>query len=837
MARKSGSLDKYQAKRDFEKTAEPRGKKGEGKPENRFYIQTHDASRLHFDLRLEMDGVLRSWAVPKGPSLILLDKRLAVEVEDHPLDYGTYEGTIPKQEYGGGTVMLWDYGTYHCEHDMLDDYEAGEMKIWFSGKRMRGKWALILMKSMENPEERNWLFFKEKGDIKLEEGDDDLVERYMNSVKTGRSMDEIARGAVPYASIIEPLGEAGAKPRAFPKSFKPELATWVDKVPTGDGWIHEIKYDGYRIIALIQDGEVKLVTRNDNDWTDRFKLIAKDIESLGLENAVIDGEVVVLREDGITDFGALQNHLKGVKKGKLTYFAFDLPYFSGQDLTGVPLIERKEALRKLIDPASGVRYSDHIEGHGKAFFDQVCKTGLEGIISKRADSKYIGKRTHHWLKIKCFLRQEFVIGGYSEPGGSRIGFGALVLGYYDDAGNFIYCGRVGTGFDDALLTSIHEELKKREVKKTPFDSPPTGPDAKGVTYVSPELVCDVEFLAWTGEDRLRQPVFKGLRLDRDPKEVRREKIEHTPGEGELEPEEETTEATSIARPIRRSSIKVSHPDRVLYPDCGVTKGDVAEYLQKYADWILPHVAHRALALVRCPEGYTGECFFQKNPMGGMPSSIHEVDLGDATGISIDSVDGLVGLAQFGALEIHPWGSRVEDIERPDRLTFDLDPGEDLGWEEVVQGAKDVRNLLKQFGLESWVKTSGGKGLHVCVPIEPELEWAEVKAFCRAIAEILQKQKPKKYIAEMSKAKRKGKIFVDYLRNGRGATSVAAFSLRARAGAPISVPISWPDVDKVGSGNGITILNIDDHFAKLKADPWEDFFEASQSLRKLVESMR
>lgn len=809
----SQSLKEYQRKRDFKKTREPSGRKSKGAG-NSFVIQKHDASRLHFDLRLEMDGVLKSWAVPKGPSLDPGEKRLAVEVEDHPLDYGGFEGTIPKGQYGGGTVMLWDRGTYEAEGDALKAYKSGQIKVRFHGERMKGRWALVLMRTKDE-ERRNWLLIKETDDDVLSKGEKDLTDRYMTSVDSGRSMKEIAKGA---PSIQAADIEAGRKAKQ-PKTFKPQLATWVEEAPVGDDWLHEIKFDGYRLLAIVEGGKARLMTRNNHDWTPRFLSIAKAIEAMGIKDAIIDGEVVVLGKNGISDFGLLQNALREDEPAELTYFVFDLPHCAGRDLAGEPLIRRKEILRDLIQETGPVRYSDHVIGSGKAFFEQACDTGLEGGISKRVDSKYVQKRSRDWVKVKCSLRQEFIIGGYTEPGGQRTGFGSLVLGYHDDKGRLVYCGRVGTGFDEKLLKSLHAMLKKRERKTSPFDVSPTGQEKRGVNYVSPDLMCEVEFLAWTHDYRLRHAVFKGLRSDKKSADVKKEEA--------VAVEENDVKDELI------EGIKITHPDRVIYPEAGLTKRELAEYYRDIAEHLLPHVADRPLALVRCPQGQEKECFFQKNYTDSLPSALHSVDLGDAEGIGLSNAEGLVALAQFGVLEIHPWGSQESDVEHPDRLVFDLDPGPGVDWKGVVQAAKDVRELLQQIGLESWVKTSGGKGLHVCVPIKPNLEWDKAKAFCRGIAEALEKQDPDRYVAEMSKAKRKGKIFVDYLRNGRGATSVAAFSPRARNGAPVSTPIRWDEIDRLDSATGYTIKNIGRRLAQLGEDPWSGFFKAKQDLAKIL----
>ncbi len=872
MPGKKSSLKEYERKRNFSKTAEPQGGSATESRGNMFVIQKHDASRLHYDLRLEIDGVLKSWAVPKGPSLDWHEKRLAVRVEDHPIEYAEFEGTIPKKEYGGGTVMLWDRGTFVVEGDPLAELESGTMKIEFRGDRMRGWWTLVLMKKRGDEEENNWLLIKEKFDSSYEAGDDDLTEAYTTSIASGRSMDEIAEGSsavwhsnreeaspdireVPDADAAAQLSEVSKKTQ--PKFVKPMLCTWVQDAPTDDNWLHEIKFDGYRILATVSNGKVTLLTRNEIDWTSKFSSVAKQVANLSLNDAIIDGEIVVLNERGVSDFGALQNHLKGVKKGNLVYYVFDILFYRGYDLRQSPLVERKELLRSILEGQNEVRYSDHIQGHGQAFFEQCCTAGLEGIISKRVDSIYSSRRGSNWVKVKCNFRQEFVIGGYTEPSGSRHGFGALLVGYYTPAGELIYSGRVGTGFDQKALDTIYKELRSRERKTAPFQNPPTGAEKKGVHYVTPDLVCEVEYLAWTHEERLRHPSFKGLRRDKEAKQVVREvpivteKLEEVglAHAGEEETPHKAASKKNMASPKKQKAaessakdselvlgVRISHPDRIIFGQSDITKLELAQYMAECADWILPHVANRPLALVRCPQGATEECFFQKNFTNALPSALHAVPLGDAEGIGLKDAEGLVALAQFGVIEIHPWGSKENDVEHPDRLTFDLDPGPELGWPDVVQGAFDVRDLLAQIGLKSWVKTSGGKGLHVCLPIKPALEWDTVKSFCRGIAEILEKQQPTRYVSDMSKAKRKGRIFVDYLRNGRGATSVAAFSVRARDRGPISVPVRWDEVGELEAANTFTIRNIRDRLDGLKEDPWHDFENSPQDLEKVVAAL-
>ncbi|MBL8059883.1 MAG: DNA ligase D [Chthonomonas sp.] len=787
-------LSEYKAKRDFTKTSEPEGEEPSDS-HGTFCIQKHDATRLHYDLRLEIDGVLKSWAMPKGPSLDPGNKRLAVQVEDHPLEYGGFEGTIPKAEYGGGTVMLWDRGTFTCDTDPEAELTKGEMKVTFHGERMKGKWALIRMKPKDGETQIPWLFLKEK-DAAVRKDGEDLPEQFTTSVMSGRTMEEIARGAK----------EKQTTP--MPKEMRPQLATLGTDPPQGEDWIHEIKFDGYRILAFLKDGKARLLSRNGVDYTKTFRTVAKSIEELPVGEAILDGEVVILNEKGISDFGALQNYVEGTP-GKLTYFVFDLTFLEGHDLTERPLLERKTLLKELVKDQE-ISFSDHILGHGNEVFRQAAEQGLEGIVSKKIDAKYRQARTRDWVKIKAIQRQEFVVGGYTEPSGSRSGFGSLAVGFYQDGG-LVFAGRVGSGFDEKRLNATLTKLLSHERMDSPFLPGMTKEEMKGMTYVEPELVCEVEFTAWTAEGRLRHPVFKGFRDDKKPTEV------------------------TIERPAP-AEIKVTNPDRVIYPKDGVTKLQLAEYLVDVSPWLLPHLEGRALSIVRAPSGLAGELFFQKNYVESLPDDLHPVPIDDGYGIGLDGVAGLIALAQFGVMEIHPWGSRANDIERPDRITFDLDPDKELDWTEIVRAAANVRAVLEHLGLKSWVKTTGGKGLHVCIPLLPDLEWKEVKEFCHGIAIMMERMSPKEYTSSIAMAKRDGRVFIDYLRNGRGATSISAYSPRARDGAAVSLPVHWEELSDLPGAAVFTIKNAMERLKTQRMDPWKDFADEPQDLRAAVEKL-
>jgi len=850
----SGGLNEYKRKRKFELTPEPEGKIKKSGAGNLYIIQKHDASRLHYDFRLELGGVLKSWAVPKGPSLDPADKRLAVEVEDHPVSYGSFEGIIPEGNYGGGTVMLWDRGTWEPLKDPRKGLRDGRLEFYLHGEKLRGEWALVRMARRANEDKNNWLLIKMKDDYSRR-GGKSVVDEYPLSAASGRTMKEIAaaggkvwqsdkpkrarspRGKEkpndpePDKDLPDPAALTGARKSKLPEEISPELATLVDSPPSGDGWLHEVKFDGYRLISVLDGGKVRILTRNGKDWTARFGGIADVLKTLPVKNAVLDGEAVVLNKDGISDFQALQNALKESRKGALHYFVFDLLYHDGFDLTRAPLIDRKTLLRKILNgsgKSGALRYSDHIVGKGDAVFENACSMSLEGIVSKRAAAPYVQRRTRDWLKVKCHKRQEFVIGGYKlSTKASRAGFGSLLLGYHDGDGALVYCGGVGTGFDSKSLKSIRKQLDAIPQKNSPFVNPPTGADARGVHWVRPELVAEVEFTEWTDDDILRHPSFKGLREDKPAREIIRER---SFGE-ETMTKENDRQANPAADTV--AGVHLTNPDRVLYPDQGLTKAELAQFYADIADWILPHVVNRPLTIVRCPGGSQSQCFYQKNVGEGLPEAIYGVSIEgketDRTYISIKDLKGLISLVQIGVLEIHPWGSRIDNLEKPDRMVFDLDPGEGVSYDSVVDAAFKLRDILDGLGLRSFVKTSGGKGLHVVVPLERRSGWDEMKSFSKSVADEMVKMEPAKYIATMSKAKRKGKIFIDYLRNNRDATAVAAYSTRARKGAPVSTPITWDELSPSLAPNKYNVENLRQRLSSLKQDPWKDFFTTRQSI--------
>lgn len=853
-------LTEYRKKRRFDRSTEPEGDLEFSRSGRLYVIQKHAASRLHYDFRLEMDGVLKSWAVPKGPSLNPSEKHLAVHVEDHPIEYGGFEGVIPENEYGGGTVMLWDRGEWEPEGDPREGYQKGRLKFHLKGQKLKGLWVLAKMAASGGEDDKNWLLIKMKDTYADTEAE--ILDESPLSVDSGRSMDEIARERDRIWSALAEKGEAtasqtgveaeadladpdylrklpGARRGDLPETVKPQLATLVKEVPTGDDWLHEIKYDGYRILLFRTHSEVRLITRNGNDWTDRFPSLTKAVTELSAQNFVIDGEIVVTRADGTTDFQALQNVLKGIDAGRLTYYGFDLIYLNGYDLSRTPLIHRKEKLQRLLGGApseSMIRFSDHIRGSGRRVYQHACRYALEGIVSKRADALYRQQRTRDWVKSKCLQRQEFVIVGFSRPSGSRTGFGALLLAYYTSSHELRYAGRVGTGFNRKTLRDLSHELESLERGTSPLMERLTGAETKGVRWVEPVRVAEVEFAEWTEEGRLRQPSFKGIREDKQAGEVVRER----PGDYRLRHHQSgrSTPENNVKTPIGKSpariaGVRISHPDRVLYPDQGITKSALAGFYAQVADWILPHISGRPLTLVRCPQGRQKKCFYQKHLTEQLADSVKGIPIKEKseerTYIMIEDLSGLIALVQLGTLELHPWGSRADRPERPDRMTFDMDPGPGISPAELVDGCRLLRARLEGIGLTSFIKTSGGKGFHLVVPLVRRSGWGEVKTFSRAIAKNLAQAHPRRFTAVMSKAKRNNRIFVDYLRNGRGATSVAPFSTRARSGAPVSAPIGWDELNEGLRPDAFTVENLPRRLETQAHDPWAGFFQARQSI--------
>ena len=816
------ALREYRRRRNFARTPEPRGgRRAHRSRAPSFVVQKHAARNLHYDFRLEHEGVLWSWAVPKGPSLDPRVKRLAMRTEDHPLEYGDFEGVIPKGEYGGGTVLVWDRGSWSAEGDPKKALDGGHLDFTLHGEKLRGRWHLVKTRARQKDKRGNaWLLFKGSDDEARPGAARELVEQQPDSVITGKDLAEVSGAAerVWHSNRSQPrLGRD-----VLPEFVEPQLATLVTAAPAGEEWLSELKLDGYRIQARIEKEQVELRSRNALTWTARFPSIARALRMLPARKALLDGEVVVLR-DGKSDFQELQNALSRRDDARCVYFVFDLLHLDGHDLRARPLVERKELLRALLKGADDrTRYSDHLAGNGPEFFRAACELGAEGAVCKLANAPYASGRSRAWLKVKCKARQEFVIGGFSAPAGSRSHFGALLLGVQED-GALRYAGKVGTGFTAQSLSDLSGKLANLSQKACPFEPALRGAEARDVRWVKPELVAEIEFAERTRDGRVRHASFLGLREDKSPMQVKRERP--------ASPRRVTKQAPKDA-----PKLALTHPDRVLYPEAQLTKRDLALYLTEVAPVMLPHVAGRPLTLFRCPEGRQKECFFQKHPGRGTPEAIHGVSVRESGGMkeymTVADVDGLVGLAQLGALEIHAWGSRAPDVEHPDQVTFDLDPDPTVPWKDVVSAARDLRAQLEKLGLESFVKTTGGKGLHVVVPITPRGDFDEVKEFARALCEERVAAHPDRYLAKASKAARKGKIFLDYLRNAHGATAVVPYSTRARENAPVATPLSWTELSARLDPQRFTLRTVPKRLAKLGRDPWEAYTKVRQSLPAL-----
>lgn len=835
------ALETYQAKRDFKITSEPRGRKGRATG-NSFVIQKHDATRLHYDFRLEMDGVLKSWAVTKGPSLNPEDKRLAVHVEDHPLTYGDFEGIIPKGQYGGGTVIVWDRGVWTPTGDPRKAYKKGHLEFELDGEKLKGRWHLVRMHGKAGEKRENWLLIKGEDEEARNEGEADILEERPESAKTGRQLEEVAEnpdatwhsrpegGKAVAAKAGTPVRKAkspapkeqnwpkGAKKADMPDFIEPALAKLKPKPPAGERWIHEIKFDGYRLQVKIEDGRVTMLTRGGLDWTEKFgRNIVDAFASLPTETAVIDGELVVERDTGASDFSALQHDLSEGRYDRFVFYAFDLLYLDGYSLLDVGLLERKHLLEKLIPENSGkLRYSAHFNENGGLVLNHACRLSLEGVVSKQRDSNYVSGRKGEWIKSKCSQRQEFVIGGYVPSTAMKNAIGSLAMGYYED-GALKHVGRVGTGYTVATAQMLYERLSAIGLKQNSFDDKLSAEERRGLHYVKPQLVAEVEFRAWSADGNLRHAAFRGLREDKPAKDVVREM-------------EKTT-----AKNLPKSAVTLTHPDRIYWPDEGVTKEGLANYYAQVWRFMAPYVVNRPLALLRLPDGISGhQRFFQKHAWKGMNEHIDEItdpkDKGGEKLLRVTDFDGVVALVQSAVLEIHPWGTTTDNWEKPDMITMDLDPGEDVPWENVIAAAYELKERLEGEGLAAFVKTSGGKGLHVVTPLEPKAGWDQVKGFAKWLADSMSKDDPDRYLATATKAKRNGKIFIDYLRNGRGNTAVAAYSARARPGAAVSMPLEWSELTAEIGPAYFTVDNTPARLDALPKDPWDGFFAAAKPLQ-------
>ncbi|WP_367237157.1 DNA ligase D [Pseudomonas sp. Rh2] len=807
-------LQEYQRKRDFNATPEPAGKRARARPAHglQYCIQKHDASHLHYDFRLELDGTLKSWAIPKGPSLDPKVRRLAVHVEDHPLDYANFEGHIPEGHYGAGDVIVWDRGIWEPEGDPREAYAKGKLRFALQGEKLSGVWNLFRTHLAGKKEQ--WMLVKSHDDQARSEADYSIVEALPDSVLSDRTLlprrPTNARPAKPRRK---------AKPSALPDKLQPQLATLVDSPPSGD-WHYEVKFDGYRILARIDADDVRLFTRNGHDWSAKLSRQVEALKALGLDSAWLDGEMVVVDENGGTDFQALQNAFDTEHDDNITYYLFDLLYLSGKDLRELPVQDRRATLAKLLEhnTSDTLKFSEDFNQPVDSLLASACRLGLEGLIGKRADSVYMSRRSSDWIKLKCKQRQEFVIVGYTDPKGSRHGFGALLLALHDkDSGQLRYAGKVGTGFSAATLASIRDRLKPLQTATPPLPKPPTGADARGVHWLKPRLLAEVAYAQMTRSGIVRHSVFHGLRDDKPATAI------------DLERAVPAKTATT-AQPNGLGKLRLTHPERVIDPTSGTTKRQIAQYYAQVADWLLPQLKDRPVALVRAPDGLDGELFFQKN--AGQLHIPHVVSYSKAeagqAAMVLNRADSLLGAVQMNMLELHTWNATDKDFDRPDRFVLDLDPDPALPWKAMLEATQLTLTLLDELGLKTFLKTSGGKGMHLVVPLTRRAGWEHVKEFSHAIVEHMANLFPDRLSAVSGPKNRVGKIFIDYLRNGKGATTVAAYSLRAREGLPVSVPIWREELTQLKGANQWNIGNLHERLAQVD-DPWAEMSKTRQSI--------
>lgn len=826
-------IETYNAKRDFTKTAEPKGRKLRGSGDS-FVVQKHDASRLHWDFRLELDGVLKSWAVPRGPSLDPGTNRLAMRTEDHPLDYATFEGIIPKGEYGGGTVMLWDRGRWipHPDKDPRQTLEEGHLHFTLQGERMAGEWIMFRLKPKPGDRGEAWMLKKVTDEHARPDAGDTLVDECLTSVTTGRTMAEIAAGEDVWESNRggKKGGRTKRKSHVPPPAFQePQLATLVDEVPTGNEWLHEYKYDGYRLLLAVGEGSVLAWTRNGKDWSDYFSEIVEAAAKLP-PGCLIDGEAVALGANGKPDFQLLQATLKNgssaaVKsRPPLAFYAFDLLVDRGEDITALPNLERKQRLAALLKTAPpGILYGDHVVGKGEKLFEAICKEGGEGIISKRANAPYRGTRSRNWLKIKCIQRQEFVIVGW-QASDKRRGFRSLHLAVRD-GGKLRYAGKVGTGFDARKMEDISERMRPLALEAPPLDVPRAM--RRGSTWIEPKLVCEVAFTEFTEEGVLRHPSFIALREDKRPAQVVRE----TPGK--LKPSEKKGK-----RPTAESlGLRLTSPDRVVFPGDELTKRDLADYYAAVAPLLMVDLARRPMTLIRCPQGRSKHCFFQKHDSGSMGPHVLHLPITESNGevqdyLYVEEPIGALECVQMNTIEFHGWGSRIDPLEMPDRLVFDLDPDVGLDFGKVNDAALRLRALLADLGLTTFPLLSGGKGIHVIAPLDQSRDWPTVKSFAERFTRAIAQAEPDMFTANIRKAERKGRIFLDWLRNQRGATAVMPYSARAREGAPVAAPIAWEELEGLTGANIYSIRDADELIARAEGKLLQGWGHAAQPLPNL-----
>jgi bifunctional non-homologous end joining protein LigD len=851
-------LKLYKAKRDFKITAEPEEGGEASKGLLTFVIQKHWATRLHYDFRLELDGVMKSWAVPKGPSYDTHDRRMAVHVEDHPISYSDFEGTIPPHQYGAGKVIVWDKGTWEPVGDPRKGFAKGEVKFEMHGHKMHGRWVLVRLRGHEDDKQEPWLLIKENDEYARPAGEFSVVDEMPDSVK---DLPMPEHGADAKVAELKPAAKPAAKPKRgampegavkadLPEKLTPELATLVDGPPTDpENYIYEIKFDGYRMLARVQGKDIRLITRNGNDWTDKLGPLQQEIRRMKLPDGWYDGEIVVHDENGKPNFNLLQLAFDGSNKAQIVYFVFDVPYHKGYDLRDV----RLDARRALLEDVLAARQSDTVRFSAEFGTDPAqlvvaaCQIGLEGVIGKRRDSRYVTRRSPEWIKLKCGQRQEFVIGGYTDPQGSRTGIGSLLLGYYDKDGVLRYAGNCGSGFNGASLRHMRDVLEAIETDKSPF--PPRAVPGRTNHWVKPELVAEVSFSEWTATDSVRHPVFQGLRKDKPAKSVVRELPKH------MQSAQAEDDAKPAAKPARKraaakaapapestlpATFKVTHGERVVDAESGVTKVEMVRYYALVGELMMEHLKGRPVSLVRAPEGVGGELFFQKHvvdtrKMPGVAQMDQALDPDHPRMTEIATTEGLLSSAQWNVVEIHSQNATSKHYDTPDRMVFDLDPGEGVEWPKVQEAAQLMRAFLEELGLHPFLKTSGGKGLHVVVPLKPKLDWDTVKDFSHAVVDHLAKTLPERFSAKSGAKNRVGRIFIDYLRNGRGATTVSAWSARVRPGLGISVPVRWEELLTLKSGSHWTVKTVHTRLDEGNA-PWADYDKSATTLTKAMKAL-
>jgi len=857
------NLDDYNRMRDFSATSEPAAVKRRGRSKAtehalQFCIQKHDASHLHYDFRLELDGALKSWAVPKGPSLDPKVKRLAVHVEDHPLDYATFEGSIPEGHYGAGDVIVWDRGVWIPQEDPAKAYAKGKLKFELQGEKLSGIWNLV--RTHMPGKKENWFLIKHQDSAARPQDDYDVLSAEPHSVLSERTLISKPKLA---AEQVKPVKKAPAKPRKaasgtltgarkakLPAQLKPELATLVDSAPEGQ-WSYEIKFDGYRILARIDHDQVQLFTRNGHDWTHKLPQQAQALAELGLESAWLDGEVVVTNEQGVPDFQALQNAFEAGRSASIMYYLFDMPYLNGVDLREVPVEERRAALSTVLGGHEQplLRFSEAFDETADALLNSACQMQMEGLIGKRLGSPYVSRRSSDWIKLKCKHRQEFVVVGYTDPKGARSAFGALLLGLHDrDSGELRYAGKVGTGFNETTLKSILAQLKPLQVKKAAVVNPPSGFEAKGVHWLKPNLLAEVAFAEMTKDGSVRHAVFHGLRNDKPARSITEERAKPVKTSAKATPSKKaaaskkTAESKKATEPkkaepapsqlgLASGKVRITHPDRVIDAVSGTTKMQLAEYYASVAEWILPQLKDRPVALVRAPDGIAGELFFQKNAERLAIPGITTLDK-DVTGqpvMLINNAEALIGAVQMSTVELHTWNATTVDLDKPDRFVLDLDPDPALPWKSMVEATALTLTVLDELGLKAFLKTSGGKGIHLVVPLTRKHGWDEVKDFSHAIVSHMAKLLPERFSAVSGPKNRVGRIFIDYLRNGLGATTICAYAARTREGLPVSVPLFREEVGEIKGGNQWNISNVHERLNEVGDEPWADLKKTRQSI--------